>query len=298
MDSALAGIRVLDVATLYPAPLLAAILGDLGADVVKVEPATGDPLRSFGAVPWAIAGRNKRSVTVDVDHAEGVALLGRLAGVADVVVFNQPRHVRERWRCSDEELRTRNPRAIVVNVSTFGSSGPNAGRAGNGSLAEAYLGLPHHGVPLGDSIGALRGALDVVTALYGRDANGGSGRVLDVSLVGALLPLVAPTHGRGAPAANPLVVGATEDGTMVAISATTDAQRERLRALAGDAVADWLGGRSAMAAIDALTAERVPAVAVADHDTVSRHLAAVRGRAAPRQGEHTDEVVEEWLHGR
>jgi len=81
---ALSGVKVLDIATLYPAPLLAAMLGDFGADVVKVEPPSGDPLRAVGTVPWAVAGRNKRSVVVDFDTDDGLDLLQQLIAVADV----------------------------------------------------------------------------------------------------------------------------------------------------------------------------------------------------------------------
>src|SRR5438132_1008333 len=100
---ALSGVKVLDVATLFPAPLLAAMLGDFGADVVKVEPVAGDPLRAIGAVPWAVAGRNKRSVRVDFGTEEGLALLQRLTGAADVVVVNQPGPLLDRWGCADEQ---------------------------------------------------------------------------------------------------------------------------------------------------------------------------------------------------
>ena len=94
--AALAGVRVLDLATLFPAPMVAAMLGDLGADVVKVEPPGGDPLRVTGAMRgdrtfvWALADRNKRALSVDFDTADGVALVQRLTAVADVVVLNQP----------------------------------------------------------------------------------------------------------------------------------------------------------------------------------------------------------------
>src|SRR3954467_5564298 len=106
-DAALAGVRVLDVATLFPAPLLAAMLGDLGADVVKVEPRDGDPLRAFGPAPWMVAGRNKRSVRTDFDTAEGLDLLHRLVAVADVVVLNQPAALLARWQCTDADIAAR-----------------------------------------------------------------------------------------------------------------------------------------------------------------------------------------------
>src|ERR1700704_4466768 len=131
---ALSGVKVLDVATLFPAPILAAMLGDFGADVVKVEPRDGDPLRAIGAVPWAVAGRNKRSVRVDFDTTDGLGLLHQVIEDADVIVLNQPRVVLERWGCTDEAIAASNSRAIVVHVTAFGSMGPYADRVGNGTL--------------------------------------------------------------------------------------------------------------------------------------------------------------------
>ena len=114
--AALAGVRVLDLATLFPAPMVAAMLGDLGADVVKVEPPGGDPLRVTGAMRgdrtfvWALADRNKRALSVDFDTADGVALVQRLTAVADVVVLNQPPRVLERWGCTYDDDRGAQPR--------------------------------------------------------------------------------------------------------------------------------------------------------------------------------------------
>ena len=136
-EAALGGVRVLDLATLFPAPMVAAMLGDLGADVVKVEPPAGDPLRVTGAMRgdrtfvWALADRNKRALSVDFDSADGVAVVQRLTAVADVVVLNQPRRVLERWGCTYDEIAARNPGAIVVLVTGFGIDGPNAERPGN-----------------------------------------------------------------------------------------------------------------------------------------------------------------------
>lgn len=323
---ALSGVKVLDVATLFPAPLLAAMLGDFGADVVKVEPRDGDPLRAIGAVPWAVAGRNKRSARVDFDTTDGLELLQRLTGVADVVVLNQPRVVLERWGCTDEAIGGRNPRAIVVHVTAFGSTGPYADRAGNGTLAEAFVGLPIGSVPLGDSMAAVTGMIGVLTALYWRDARDGLGQVVDVSMYESLLPLLAPAiaglSSRTVRSLRNVFVAA--DGRSVAISATTDPQLQRLRDLVGsDDVSGWVVSRSAAAAVEALIDARVPAVQVndvpqllADDHVVARdsvtivdgttipaptpRLSATPGaitHLGPGLGDHTAEVVAEWLHG-
>jgi succinyl-CoA---D-citramalate CoA-transferase len=323
---ALSGVKVLDVATLFPAPLLAAMLGDFGADVVKVEPRDGDPLRAIGAVPWAVAGRNKRSVRVDFDTTEGLDLLRQLIGVADVVVLNQPRPVLERWGCTDGEIAARNPRAIVVHVTAFGATGPYANRAGNGTLAEAFVGLPIGSVPLGDSMAAVTGVIGVLTSLYWRDARDGHGQVVDVSMYESLLPLLAPAvaglASRSVRSFRNASVAA--DGRSVAISATTDAQLRRLRELVGsDDVSGWVGSRSAANAVEALVDARVPAVEVNDipHLLANEHVVArdsvtiVDGTTIPSPaprlsatpgaithlgpplGDHTAEVVAEWLHG-
>ena len=146
--AALAGVRVLDLATLFPAPMVAAMLGDLGADVVKVEPATGDPLRVTGAMRggrtfvWALAGRNKRAVEVDFDEAAGLDTVQRLTTVADVVVLNQPPRVLARWGCTYDDIAARNPGAIVVMVSGFGIDGPNSGARATARSSRRTAGSP------------------------------------------------------------------------------------------------------------------------------------------------------------
>ena len=304
-DGALRGVRVLDAATLYPAPLLAAMLGDLGADVVKVEGPRGDPLRAMGAAPWSVAARNKRSVVVDFDTDDGLSMLHRLIAVTDVVVFNQPASVLARWGCTDDDVIGRNRRAIVVHVSAFGSSGPYAGRAGNSTVAEAFVGLSADtGVPLGDTAGAVHGVTGVLAALYWRDHAGeGAGRVVDVSLYEALLPLLGPALAgveRGRMVRDRYVA---RDRRSIAISATTPAQVARLDELTGSDAAGWVASRTGGDAVDQLVAARVPAVVVndlaglrADPHIVARGSIAAPPRAAPALGEHTSEVVEEWLH--
>jgi formyl-CoA transferase len=309
IDRALAGVRVLDVSTLYPAPLLAAFLSDLGADVVKIEPPNGDPLRTIGEAAWRIANRAKRSVIVDTTDPDGLARLRRLTAVADVIVLNQPMAVLERWGCTDEDLTARNPRSVIVHVSAFGTTGPYAGRAGNGTLAEAFIGLPPDlGVPLGDTAGAWQGVVRVLAALYRRDSPGsasaGTGEVVDVSLFESLLPLVAPALA-GVDAGHMVRTRLTAaDGRSVAISATTKSQVRRLEHVAGTDVAGWVRTRTAIDAVALLNDARVPAVVVntvadlrADpHVVTRRSVDDVDRSAAPALGDHTAQVVEEWLH--
>jgi len=318
--SVLGGLRVLDVSTLFPAGLLAAMLGDLGADVVKVESAGGDPLRSLGAPVWALAARNKRSVRIDLDTVAGVELLGELAAVTDVVVVNQPHAVLARWGCTYDEVAARNPGVVMVAVSGWGATGPYRDRPGNGTTAEAFAGLTHltgepdgppllASVPIGDGVGALAGVSGVLGALYWRDARGGAGQLVDVSLYEPVLGLLGPALARmGAPGssatprrtgsriagATPRNVYATADGRFVAVSAGTDAQVARVLDLIGhddpgagarflraadraahadelDAlVAAWVAARPAAKVVDAFVAARLPAAPVNDLSELAR----------------------------
>ena len=317
-STALAGVRVLDLATLFPAPLLAAMLGDFGADVVKVEPADGDPLRFVGEMHgdrsyvWALAGRNKRSVRVDFDTRDGIDLVQRLTAVADVVVVNQPPKILARWGCAYPDIAARNPRAVVVSVSGFGVDGPYADRAGNGTLAEAYAGLTYMtgdadgppmlpSVPVGDVMGAVAGISGVLAALYWRDANGGTGQLVDVSMFESVLPFLGPAMvawsagdpppartGSRVPGAVPRNVYATADGRWLAVSGATGAQVGRMLELIGadtpehrarfahsadrlrhgddlDAlVAAWIRAHDADTVLEQLLAARIPAVPVND----------------------------------
>jgi crotonobetainyl-CoA:carnitine CoA-transferase CaiB-like acyl-CoA transferase len=317
-DAALAGVRVLDLATLFPAPMLAAMLGDLGADVVKVEATTGDPMRVTGVMGgphsyvWSLVARNKRSVQVDFEHRDGIELVQQLTAVADVVVVNQPAKVLARWGCTYDDIAARNPRAVVVAVSGFGLDGPYASRAGNGTLAEAFSGFTHMtgeadgppvlpSVPVGDVMGAMAGIGGVLAALYWRDANGGTGQLVDVSLYESVLPflctaMVAWSPGEPPPARTgsrvpggvPRNVYGTADGRWLAVSGATDAQVARILVLVGadtpeaharfgrsadrlangdelDAlVAAWIAANDADTVLDALDESRIPVTEVND----------------------------------
>jgi formyl-CoA transferase len=320
--AALTGVRVLDLATLFPAPMVAAMLGDLGADVVKVEPNGGDPLRVTGAMRgdrtfvWALADRNKRAVCVDFDTGDGIELVGRLTAAADVVVLNQPQHVLERWGCTYDEIAARNPRAIVVLVTGFGADGPNAERAGSGTVLEAYAGLTHmtgeagsapmlSSVPIGDYMGAFFGVSGVLAALYWRDAHGGTGQLVDVSIYEAVLQFLGPAMvawspgepspartGSRIPVATPRNVYRARDGRWVVISGPTDAQVVRILDLMGadteetrekfgraternanadeldGMVAAWVAARDVKVVVDALLGARIPVTEVNDVESL------------------------------
>src|SRR5207244_11299560 len=146
---AMDGLRVLAISSLFSAPQVAAILGDFGADVVKLEPPEGDPLRRIGAqrngrsLMWAYANRNKRGITLDLESDDGQQVFRRLVPRFDVVVENLPAAVQRRWHCPYDELAALHDGVVVVSVSCYGQDGPYHDRPGAGPLAEAFAGLTH-----------------------------------------------------------------------------------------------------------------------------------------------------------
>ncbi|HWE70262.1 MAG TPA: CoA transferase [Acidimicrobiales bacterium] len=263
MADALDGLRVLDLSTYLAAPQISAILGDFGADVVKVEPPHGDPMRRLGAhrqgtsLLWELVARNKRSVVIDTGTAEGVDRLQRLTAAAGVVVVNQPSELLERWGCTPAAISARNPGVVVVSVSCYGADGPYAGRSGAGSMAEAFAGLTGltgagdgppvlAGVPIGDTLVALSGVIGTLLACYHRDAGDGTGQHVDVSMFEPILTLLGPVLAGWDPAGPPprrsgsrigggvpRNVYRASDGTWLAVSGTTDDQVGRLLPLLG-----------------------------------------------------------------
>lgn len=255
---------MLDISSLFAAPQVAAILGDFGADVVKVEPPGGDPLRAIGlrregqSLMWALANRNKRAVTLDLDGDEGREIFERFVRGADVLVENFTSERAAAQHCTFEELHALNPRLIVVSVTCFGRTGPYAERPGNGTLAEAFGGLTHMtgptegapvlaSVPLGDLLTGIVGALGAVLACYHRDVSGGEGQHVDVSMFEPVLQLLASAAvGWTVGADPPRRVGSrvsggavrnvyrTGDDEWMVLSATTVPQLTRLLGLMTD----------------------------------------------------------------
>lgn len=260
---ALEGIRILDVSTLFAGPLAATILGDFGADVIKVEHPRGDPVRYHGytkdGVPlwWKMLSRNKRTVTLNLSTIEGQDILCRLVEQADVLVENFRPGTLERWNLGPDRLQAINPKLIITRVTGFGQFGPYSGRPGFGTLAESMSGfaeitgdpdgpptLPPFG--LADGITAQSTANAILMALYHRDVHGGSGQVLDLAIIEPILTILGPqpivydqlgiiqtrTGNRSVNNA-PRNTYRTADGKWVAISTSTQSIAERVMHLVG-----------------------------------------------------------------
>ncbi|MFF3728864.1 CaiB/BaiF CoA transferase family protein [Streptomyces sp. NPDC002476] len=259
----LTGLRVVDLATLFAGPLAATMLGDFGAEVIKVEhPRRPDPSRGHGlskngvGLWWKILGRNKRNLTLDLSAPAGRDLLLRLAAGTDVIIENFRPGTLERWGLGPAELHAANPRLVLTRVTGFGQFGPYAHRPGFGTLAEAMSGfaaitgepdspptLPPFG--LADSIAALATAYAVMTALAGRDRTG-EGQVVDMAIIEPILtvlgpqPLwydqlghVQPRTGNRSRNNAPRNTYRTTDGQWVAVSTSAQSVAERVMRLVG-----------------------------------------------------------------
>jgi crotonobetainyl-CoA:carnitine CoA-transferase CaiB-like acyl-CoA transferase len=256
-------VRVLDVGTRISAPFCAGILGELGADVIKVElPGQGDFMRTMGpfvdpgdgerySLAWAVEGRGRRGVTCDLRTEEGQALFRRLAATADVLCENFRPGTMERWSLGPDDL---DPRLVYVRISVFGQSGPYSSRPGLDRLGIAFGGLLHltgepdrppvrPGVTVADYLTGVFAAVSAVAGLYERDRGDGSGagRVVDAPLYGAVLrilewtlaaydrlDLVRQREGNRLSVSAPLDNYLASDGRYVCVVAGSDANFARL----------------------------------------------------------------------
>ena len=238
----LAGLRVLDLGTRIAAPFCAGLLGEQGAEVIKVEqPGTGDFMREIGpfvapaddpdgprtySLFWAVEGRGRKSVTVDLRTAAGQDLARRLAATADVVVENFRPGTLEGWHLGPSELPEH---LVVVRISSFGQDGPNSRRPGLDRVGIGFGGLLHLtgypdrppvrvGVTISDYLTGVFAAQAATSALYARDARGGTGAVIDAALYGSVLRILEWTL----PAYERLGVVRTREGNRLANSAPLD----------------------------------------------------------------------------
>lgn len=292
VSGSLSGVRVIEAGQLLAGPFAATLLGDQGADVIKVEPpGVGDPMRAWGRTDgtslwWPVVGRNKRSVTLNLREAEGQELFLQLVAEADIVIENFRAGTFERWNLSYEQLKAVNPGIIMVRVSGYGQTGPYANRAGYGSIGEAMGGLRYvlgdadrqparAGISIGDSLAAMHATVGTLSALQHRNRTG-EGQVVDASIyesvlammeslvtewdvaqyqrerTGAILPNVAPSN-----------VYPTKDEQLVLIAANQDTVSARLFALMGKPewsepghpYASHVGRGKAQVELDALISE-------------------------------------------
>lgn len=259
---ALEGVKVIDAANLFAGPLAATILGDFGAEVLKVEHPRGDPSRSHGyskdgiGLWWKMLGRNKKCVTLNLSKPEGQEIFKSLARDADVVVESFRPGTFERWNLGYEELKRENPGLILTRVTGFGQFGPYKNRPGFGTLAESMSGFAHvtgqpDGPPtlppfgLADGIAALATAVAVLTALRARDVTG-EGQVVDLAIIEPIFTVLGPQptvydqlgiiqerSGNRSVNNAPRNTYKTRDGHWVAISTSAQSIAERVMRLVG-----------------------------------------------------------------
>lgn len=261
-EGPLAGLRVIDAATLFAGPLAAAVMGDFGADVIKVEHPKGDPVRYHGhqkngiGLWWKVIGRNKRCLSLDLSRPEGQEIMLGLVDKADVLIEGFRPDTLERWNLSPDRLFARNPRLVLARVTGFGQIGPYRRRPGFGTLAEAMSGfaaitgepdgpptLPPFG--LADGITALATVGAVMFALHARGRTG-RGQVIDMAIIEPILTILGPQptwydqlgvvqqrYGNRSVNNAPRNTYKTADGRWVAISTSSQSIAERVMRLVG-----------------------------------------------------------------
>ena len=256
------GIRVVDAASLFAGPVIATMLGDFGADVIKVEHPAGDNLRKLGwekdgvSLWWALIARNKRSVTLKLSDPQGAEAMKRLLATADVFIENFRTGTLEKWGLGWDVLHELNPGLVMVRTTGFGQTGPYARRPGFGTLAESMSGYAHiNGFPdgpptlppfaLGDGVAALTGAFAAMSALWWRE-HGGTGQAIDLSIYEPLFWILGPQAsvydqlgivqnrtGNRAPFTAPRNAYQSKDGRWLGLSGSSQSIAERVMRLVG-----------------------------------------------------------------
>ncbi len=204
----LSDLRVIEMGTLLAGPFCGQLLGDLGAEIIKIEPpGQGDPLRSWGrqkagepSLWWPVVARNKKVITLDMRQAEGQSILKDLVAKSDFLLENFRPGTMEKWNCGWPELSAINPRLIMIRVSGYGQTGPYAHRAGFGAIGEAMGGLRYvvgdpstppsrMGISIGDELAAVHACIGALAALNYREKTG-RGQVVDSALYEAVLNMM------------------------------------------------------------------------------------------------------------
>ena len=255
----LEGLTVIEMGTLIAGPFCGQILGDFGAEVIKIEdPGAGDPMRQWGrSLPkghspwWPVIGRNKKSVTLNLRTPEGQAIARKLIGGADVLVENFRPGALEKWGLGYDSLSADNPGLVMARVSGFGQTGPYASRAGYALIGEAMGGLRYitgepdraparAGISVGDSLAGLHAALGTMMALHARHRSG-KGQIVDAAIYESVLSVmenliteygltgyVRERSGSVLPGIAPSNAYPTRDGALVVIGANQDTLFKRL----------------------------------------------------------------------
>lgn len=204
MTGPLSDVKVVEMGQLIAGPFCGQLLGDMGADVVKIEPPAGDPMRDWGQGDkktwWQVIARNKRSIMLDLRNPDGQATARDLIAQADILIENFRPGTIEKWGLAPAELHAINPGLIIIRVSGYGQDGPYSKRAGFGGIGEAMggwraiVGEPDRapsrmGVSIGDSLAATFGALGALAALHSRERTG-RGQIVDSALYEAVLQMM------------------------------------------------------------------------------------------------------------
>ena len=263
----LSGLRILEIGHFVAAPFCTRLLADLGAEVIKVEPPGGDPVRQWGkqingqSLWWSLHGRNKRSMTLNLKHPKAAAIVLRLVASCDALVENFRPGQLEKLGLGEQALKAARPDLVVAHISGFGQDGPYRDRAAFGVIGEAIGGLRYlsdHppgtsalppvrvGISIGDSVAGVFAAFGIMAALWKRDRLGGDrhGRSLDVALTDSILSLMEgmlpeysalgvirePTGSR-IPTAAPSNAYPTKDGKWILIAANSEPLFGRLARL-------------------------------------------------------------------
>lgn len=262
-NMALQGLKVIEMGQLIAGPFASKLLGEFGADVIKIEPpGVGDPLRKWRKIKdgtslwWHVQSRNKRSLTLDLKQTEAQEIVRKLVSEADVLVENFRPGTLEGWGLSYEALKAINPRLIMLRISGYGQTGPYRDLPGFGVIGEAMGGLRHLsgypgqapvrvGISIGDSLSSLYGVIGVLLALQER-ARSGEGQEIDVALyesVFAMMESLIPEYdafgyvrepaGSALPGITPSNSYPCNDGSYVLIAGNGDSIYKRLMSLIG-----------------------------------------------------------------
>lgn len=266
MTLPLAGLKILELGHYIAAPFATRLLADLGAEVIKVEPPEGDPVRGWGssvnghAVWFSVHGRNKLSVTLDLKSADGREKVLKLARRADALVENFRPGYLERIGLGPAALHAVNPGLIIARVSGYGQDGPYRDKPAFGAIGEAMGGLrhltatpgqtehppPRCGVSISDDLAGMYAAMALVSACWGRDRGNHAGRVIDVDLVSSVFSLsegmlpeyglfgwVRQPAGAAIPTAAPTNTYPCADGKWLCVAGNSDLIFKRLMAAIG-----------------------------------------------------------------